>query len=165
MGICGNFGDDLGSRTVASRLVREIMKLCFLIDKSYAPYSKWFSTAFSRLKCSSELSPLLTKVFDSPDWKTREKYLSEVYKVVATMHNDLGVTAAQDTIVTSYHGRPYLVLHSDRFVDALRAAIQDPKVKQIESNIGSISQFVYSTDVLFDPRLCRKFVPPFKQES
>src|SRR5262249_55052583 len=45
----GAVGDELGSRIVASRLVRDLMKLSFLMEKKYAPYSKWFGTGFSRL--------------------------------------------------------------------------------------------------------------------
>ncbi len=39
-------GDELGSRVLAGRQVRELMHLCFLIERQYAPYSKWFGTAF-----------------------------------------------------------------------------------------------------------------------
>jgi len=149
MGRCCDVGDDLGSRLVASRLVRHLMKLCFFIEKKYAPYSKWFGTAFSHLKCSSALSRIIIKVFDSPDWRTRDKHLSEAFRIVATMHNDLAVTTSLDANVTSYHGRPYLVLHSDRFVDALRAVIQDPRVKEMETNMGSINQFIDSTQPIY----------------
>ena len=44
------FGDELGSQVVAARLVREIMKLAFLMEKKYAPYSKWLGTTDN---CSS----------------------------------------------------------------------------------------------------------------
>ncbi len=49
MGRCGEVGDELGSRLVAGRLVREVMRLAFLMERQYAPYAKWFGTAFSRL--------------------------------------------------------------------------------------------------------------------
>jgi hypothetical protein len=40
------------------------------------------------------------------------------------------------------------VLHSDDFVEAIRAAIADEAVRRLPPYIGSIDQFVDSTDVL-----------------
>ena len=34
---------------VAARLARDAMRLAFLMAESYAPYSKWLGTAFTRL--------------------------------------------------------------------------------------------------------------------
>jgi uncharacterized protein DUF4037 len=45
----GSVGDELGSVLIGARLVRDIMHLCFLFEKQYAPYPKWFGTAFRRL--------------------------------------------------------------------------------------------------------------------
>ncbi|MHB8647484.1 MAG: DUF4037 domain-containing protein, partial [Thermomicrobiales bacterium] len=55
VGRCGEVGDALGSAVVAARLVREIMRLCFLMERQYAPYSKWLGTAFARLACGPAL--------------------------------------------------------------------------------------------------------------
>ncbi len=51
-GRCAEAGDDLGSRIITSRLVRDLMLLCFLMERSYAPYSKWLGTAFAQLDCA-----------------------------------------------------------------------------------------------------------------
>src|SRR5262249_4453989 len=40
MGRAGLAGDEIGSALIASRLVRDIMRLCFLMEKQYAPYPK-----------------------------------------------------------------------------------------------------------------------------
>ena len=55
----GFVGDELGSALIGSRLVRDIMSLCFLMEKQYAPYPKWFGSAFKKLACAEELSPIL----------------------------------------------------------------------------------------------------------
>ncbi|HYJ92643.1 MAG TPA: DUF4037 domain-containing protein, partial [Pyrinomonadaceae bacterium] len=41
VGRTGQLGDELGSRIIAARIVRELMLLSFLLERSYAPYSKW----------------------------------------------------------------------------------------------------------------------------
>ena len=76
MGRCGQVGDDLGSRLVAARLVRDLMRLCFLIERQYAPYIKWFGTAFQLLDCSVALVPILTLALSSDTWQARERHLS-----------------------------------------------------------------------------------------
>ena len=39
-------------RIVTARMAEKLMRLCFLIERRYAPYSKWFGAAFSRLTTS-----------------------------------------------------------------------------------------------------------------
>jgi hypothetical protein len=44
----------LGSRIVAARQVRELMRPGFLLERNYWPYPKWFGTAFGRLELRDE---------------------------------------------------------------------------------------------------------------
>lgn len=39
------------------------MRLCFLMEKQYAPYPKWFGTAFAQLDCAERLLPVFEEVF------------------------------------------------------------------------------------------------------
>jgi hypothetical protein len=148
-------GDDLGSRIIAARLVRGLMRLCFLMERVYAPYPKWFGTGFSRLHCASALMSIFEHVLSANDWKEREHHLSEVYRMVAEMHNGLGITALLPTEVSRFYERPYLVLHGGAFVEAIRAAIEDEAVKRLAEKtlIGGIDQFSDSTDMLENNRL------------
>jgi len=152
-GRCSDVSDELGSQIVAARIVRELMRLCFLMEKTYAPYSKWFGTAFSRLRSAKALSPVLRNVLLAESMKEREGFLSEAYKKVAELHNALGITEPLPTHVSTYHDRPYLVIHADRFADAIRRQIKDAEVMAIKSNIGSVDQFMDSTDVLSSPEV------------
>jgi len=144
---CGDVGDELGSRVVATRQVKEIMQLCFYMEKEFAPYIKWFGTAFSRLQCAQKLLPLLQSIFLTENWKDREKILSEVYLSLAEMHNDLSVTEHIEPNITNFHDRPYLVPHSERFVQALLRKVQSPRLKSLKRQIGSVNQFTDSTDI------------------
>jgi len=49
MGRAGLVGDDIGSALIAARLVRDVMRLAFLMERRYPPYAKWFGTAFTGL--------------------------------------------------------------------------------------------------------------------
>lgn len=148
VGRCGEVGDELGSQVIAARLARDLMLLCFLMEKVYAPYPKWYGTAFSRLRCAPKLTPIFHRALTAHDWRRREAHLCWAYEIIAGMHNDLGITAPLPTEVSLYHGRPFKVIHGDRFSNALIEAITDPEVKQIAAKtlIGSIDQYSDSTD-------------------
>jgi hypothetical protein len=152
----GDVGDELGSRIITARLVHELMRLCFLIERQYAPYSKWFGTAFARLDYATALSPIFERALSGAEWHEREQHLSAAYLILARMHNALGVTEPVEPQVSSFFDRPYLVPHSSRFVEALHGAIQSEAVKVLPPYAGSIDQFVDSTDVLESPVRCRQ---------
>ncbi|HVO42603.1 MAG TPA: DUF4037 domain-containing protein [Aggregatilineales bacterium] len=67
MGRNGQVGDELGSSVIVSRLVHDVMALCFLMERQYAPYSKWFGSGFARLHCAPQLTPLLQRSILSAD--------------------------------------------------------------------------------------------------
>jgi hypothetical protein len=66
MGRCGDAGDDLGSAIVAARLVRDLIRLCLLMERTYAPYIKWLGTAFGRLRSGQDVAPVLTAYPNNP---------------------------------------------------------------------------------------------------
>jgi hypothetical protein len=156
MGRCGQAGDELGSRLVAGRLVRDLMGLCFLIERQYAPYIKWFGTAFAQLDCADQLRPVFMRILNADSWQEREKHLTSAYEFVAEMHNSLGITVPLPACVLPFHDRPFLVIHGDRFANAIHAQIADERVKALPPHLGSVDQFVDSTDVLDSPRRLSK---------
>ncbi|HNS52602.1 MAG TPA: DUF4037 domain-containing protein [Anaerolineae bacterium] len=145
----GHAGDEVGSAIIAARLVRDCMRLCFLIERRYAPYPKWLGTAFGQLSCAGELSPHLWRALQAPTWQAREKALCEAYEHLARLHNGLNITEPLPTPVSGYYSRPFQVIHADRFATALLDQITDPIVRQIANRglIGSVDQFSDSTDL------------------
>jgi hypothetical protein len=162
VGRTGDVGDELGSRVLAARLVNDIMFMCFLVERTYAPYPKWFGSAFARLESGSELMPILHQILSAEKWPLREEYLCQAYEILAGKHNALGITAPQPVHVRFFHNRPYRVIDAARFVEALREAISEPEVKQIGTLIGSIDQFSHSTDLRSYPRLHKKLESLYK---
>jgi hypothetical protein len=145
----GFVGDELGSAIIGSRLVHDVMSLCFLMEKQYAPYPKWFGTAFKQLKCADQLRPILSSALQAPTWHERETALCEAYESLIHMHNKLGMTEMLPENVSPFFGRPFKVIWGSTIADALVAQITDPTVKRIISRplIGSIDQFSDSTDL------------------
>jgi hypothetical protein len=151
VGRCGQVGDDLGSRLIAARLVRDLMRLCFLMERRYAPYIKWLGTAFSQLSSSAALEPMLRAALSASSWQERETQLSAAYGIVAQMHNALGITDPLPTQVSPFWARPFQVIHADQFAVAIRGGIGDEQVRGLPPHVGGIDQWVDSTDVLDEP--------------
>jgi hypothetical protein len=155
VGRAGFVGDELGSAVIGSRLAHDVMRLCFLMERQYAPYSKWFGTAFARLACAGGLSPILLKVLHAETWPEREAALTAAYERLAAMHNALQITEPVPTTVRQLWNRPFKVTWGD-FPGALMAQIQDPAVKRLagQSSTGGIDQV---RDILWGPR-CRRLL-------
>lgn len=150
-GRCAEVGDDLGSRLVAARQVQNVMALAFLMEQEYAPYQKWFGSAFAQLACAPALGPLLQAVLSAADWIRRQAALSAVYEYMARWYHELGLTPSLPAAVSPFYNRPYQVIWADRYADALRAAIKDEAVRALPAHLGGVDQFVDSTDVLSYP--------------
>ena len=147
MGRAAEVGDELGSRVVAARLVRDLIRLSFLIERRYAPYSKWLGSAFARLEVHREVGGSLLDVLAADTHEQREAALVAAVEALAVRHNALEVTARVDPTVRLFYGRPFRVLKSGRFVDACLARVTDPWLKSLPL-VGGIDQFADSTDVL-----------------
>ena len=151
MGRAGIVGDELGSSLIGSRLARDVMRLCFLMERQYAPYSKWFGTVFKRLKCASRLEPLLMEAMRATAWQDRENALVQSYEIVAGMHNALGLTEPLPATAVPFYNRPFRVITLEAgFAGAIARRIEDPRVRQIAAGrlLGSIDQVSDNTDLL-----------------
>jgi hypothetical protein len=146
VGRCGEVGDELGSSVVAGRQVRDLMKLCLLMNRVYPPYSKWLGTAFAALPCAPGLTPHLSDALAAQSWQERERHLSSAYEIVAGLHNELGLTEPVDVTVRYFHDRPFRVLDAYRFTNALVSTISDPAVRTLPP-VGAIDQYVDNTDL------------------
>jgi hypothetical protein len=152
MGRAGFVGDEIGSSLIAARLVRDLMRLCFLMEKEYAPYAKWFGTAFTRLSCGKELAPTLNLVLQAQNWKEREKYLCQAYKYVAAIHNRLKITEPLSEDVSQFHERPFWTISMGVFSQAISIKIDDAGIKKLADKrlIGGIDHISDNTDILED---------------
>jgi Domain of unknown function (DUF4037) len=155
VGRTGVVGNDTGSRVIAAAIVRDLMRLAFLQEKRYAPYEKWLGSAFARLQSASRLGPVLGRVLGAYDWTQRENHLCDAYRIVATLHNNLGVTEPLETEPSAFHGRAYKVIHGDRFAAALHEAIDHPAVRELPPGLGAIDQVTDRVAILSSPERCR----------
>ena len=132
------------------------MHLCFMMEHKYAPYSKWFGTAFSQLDCAQELSPIFKEVLQAGEWNQRQIHLAQAYEVIASMHNALNITIPLEEKASQYFNRPYLVVGDGRYVDEILNMIKGEEVKNIKCGFGSVNQLIDSGEQLDNRLLCQK---------
>jgi hypothetical protein len=156
IGRCAEVGDEAGMKIVAARVVKDAMRLCFLMERQYAPYDKWLGTAFRRLGCAARVGPPISAVLRADRYDEMEPGLVEIYRALGEMHNRLGVTGPMDPSPRRYFARPYTVMRSDRFANALLRVVQSRELQQVPARIGGIDQLVDNTDFIESPSLYRK---------
>lgn len=169
-------GDELGSKIITCRLVERLMRLCFLMEKRYAPYSKWFGAAFKRLKCYPNIGALLEGAVAANTYPEREGFLARAYTLAAEMHNILQITPPLETRTRTYSGwhalrsgitdlpldhphntRPFQCIFAERFSQVILETITDPEVRALIPSKGSVSQFlVESSGAVQDVAFCRR---------
>jgi hypothetical protein len=153
MGRAGIVGDEIGSALIGSRLIRDIMRLVFLMEKEYPPYPKWLGTAFSALNVAPLLNPILVNALRAKSWQERETYLCGAYEALAELHNNLNITTMMPSKTSQFFGRPFRVIKGESFTKVLLQQIKDPRIteRMKRSPIGNIDLFSDNTDLLEDP--------------
>jgi hypothetical protein len=167
VGRAGGSGDDLGSRIVAARLTRELVRLAFLIERQWAPYSKWLGRAFADLPLSASLSRDLTTAMSATRWQERENALCSAASTLGAATNDLDLCEPVDPTPRPFHTRDIRVIGAERFTVALTETVTDAQLRAVLARLGyrrggtvgmlpgTIDQAVDSTDVLTHPDRCR----------
>lgn len=144
VGRCAEVGDGLGERVVTARLVRDLMRLCLLLERRYPPYSKWLGTVFASLDAAVEVGPVLERALTSARPATD---LAEAYRRVAERQNRTGLATPLSPEPRPFHSRPYPVLDAGRFTEALLARIEDPALRD-GVPVGAVDQYIDGTDAL-----------------
>ncbi len=150
MGRAGLVGDEVGSALIGARLVRDVMRLCFLQERCYAPYPKWLGTAFMRLEAGPLLAAPLRTALLAETWQERGALLAEAYRYCAHRHNALGLTEPLPEEPMPFFNRPFPVIWGQRYADALLAAITDPAMQSLAARapLGSIDQISDNVNLL-----------------
>ena len=170
LGRTGSTGDDLGSRILAARLARELVRLAFLVERRWAPYGKWLGRAFNELTLAAEAGPPLAAALSAADWRDRERLIGTAGSIVAAATNELGLCPPVDPAPRRFHARDIRVLGAERFTVALTGAITDPALLAVMDRVGrregavcrlpgTVDQAVDSTDVLTNPARFRAAAP------
>lgn len=154
VGRTGGKGDDLGLRIEASRLVKYIMEMVFILEKKYIPYEKWFAIAFRQLIIAKNLEPLLLSILEENNWQRREKLLCDAYLLLAKNLIELGLIPNLEIDPIQFHNRPQLIIPAQKIIDELKKGIEFPFNEDVY-RLGTINQLIDVSNNL-SPSLCKK---------
>lgn len=136
---CGVRGDETGSRIICARMTERLMRLCFLYENRYTPYSKWFGTAFANLPVNPQIGEEIRLALSADDISQREEHLVKAQILVVGLHNEKGITPAVSAAPGPYFGRDIQVIYADRIAETVQKQITDDRLRRIPL-FGSFSQ-------------------------
>lgn len=146
-------GDEFGSHLVTAKLTRTIVGMCFMQERTYAPYDKWLGSAFAELDLPDSLRSDVAQLLDATSFNDRQNALVRTLQTLAARHNALGLTSHVDEALGPFDvhingaQRPYQVLNAGRFAGACRDAILDDRLRPLHA-VGSADQLLTMTDTL-----------------
>lgn len=153
MGRAGDRGDELGSRTIAARLVDIAVHLGFMLSRTWPPYSKWRGTVFGQLSGCSAIAADLARVLDARHWHDRQRTLGVALAGLSHLQEEAGLPGPTSA-VEPFWDRPYIHLNRS-LVPALLDTISCPDIRALPVGIGSVEQQTDNIDVLIKPSLRR----------
>ena len=131
----------------------------FLYKDTYAPYSKWFGTAFNKLDIDEKIKIKINAALKANDLTERENNLVEAQALVAELHNASGLTDNVDYNIEFYFGRDIKVIFAEKVVDATIEKLKGTVLENIPligtmSQLGGLSNFAdekkyYNTIIKF----------------
>jgi hypothetical protein len=153
LGRTGQRGDDVGSRVITARLVRAAVHLGFLLERRWAPYSKWAGSVFRTLPEAGGAWPALNAALSADTWPEREAAIWQALDLLLELQRALGLPAPQSA-TQPFFDRPFRTVSHD-LVPTLLQQVQDPAVRALPHGIGAIEQWVDNVDVLARPHMRR----------
>ena len=136
----------LGSALVCGRIAERLMRLCFLYCRQYAPYSKWFGTAFQKLPIPQEIKEAIFQAVKASSISQREEQLVLAQHLLAKLHNSLHITPPVSDEIQSYFNRDIKVIYADRIAHAVQAQLEGTPLAQAPL-IGTLSQISNFTNL------------------
>lgn len=134
----GSRGDDIGSRIICARLAHRVMHLCFLYEKKFAAYPKWFGTQFNELACAPYIKPILEKALSAADLSQRETAIAEAQAALIKLHNRAGLTEPIAAGLHGYYTREITVADSDAVYIAMKKLVSETPLANLPP-MGSLS--------------------------
>ena len=163
MGRAGDRGDELGSRTIAARLVDIAVHLGFMLSRTWPPYSKWRGTVFGQLTGCSAIATDLARVLDARHWHDRQAALSDALTGLLCLQAESELPVPRSA-VEPFWDRPYIHL-SRRLVPALLETLTSPNVEALLVGVGSVEQQTDNIDVLVRPALRRSLAASVRSST
>ena len=137
----GSVGDESGSAIVAARLAEGLMRIGFHLMRTYAPYGKWFGSAFARLARCTAVAKALARMLTARGWQERDRAWAQALAAALALHEEEGLVARERYVLAPvYIGRPGTGLPQFErggppsimtLIDEIRGRIADPEIRAL----------------------------------
>jgi len=155
LGRAMEIGDHRGARILGGRLCRLIMEMSYLQERRYRPYDKWFGRGFTELSAGAPLGRAIDAALTQDPVIQHDGPLQQALVQLGDRHNTLGisehVTPAIDDFAVNANDavRPYPVLNTAAFINAVVEAITDPELRNLP-RVGAIDQLTHVDDAMIN---------------
>jgi hypothetical protein len=144
VGRTADTGQPMQSVLLSCQLTRDLMRLAFLLERTWAPYPKWFEAAFAKLSLAESLRDPLELAATATAWREREEGLVAAIEVLAQAQRERGLPTPAKVVVPFWN-RPDRTINDD-LVNGLGDWSTGLPLA------GSIEQWVDNTDILARPQ-------------
>lgn len=148
VGRTGSRADSTGSSVIAARLVRDVIHLGFLVERTWIPYPKWAGTVLPTQPVGAVIAGPLASSLQAETWEERQHHLGRALAALARRQGEVGLPVG-GPVTQQFFDRPYLVV-SQQVAVALTSRIHDADIRALPL-IGSIEQWSDSVDLLARP--------------
>jgi hypothetical protein len=145
-GRAGSRGDEAGSAIVGARLAEFAMRIGFHLERRYAPYRKWFGSAFARLENCSRIHGAITRMLTASNWQERDRHWGDALAPLIALHEREGLLAAgKYRTAPVYATRPGTGLPQferggppaiGALIDDIRGPIADREIRELARALG-----------------------------
>ena len=110
MSRAGIRGDELGASIIAARLVGVAMRLGFQLERTWAPYPKWFGAGFTALPSASACGDELAATLRARYWQERQHHISAVCEYLYAFQRSTALPTIPGPVLEPFHGRPFFTV-------------------------------------------------------
>jgi len=117
-----------------SRFATYVMKVAFLLNKTYAPYHKWLHREFLKLPTiADEVGPLVQSGFKQPEGKSQT--FERIVEILGRHLHEQGFEAGKpgERAIMAYNGT------LSNYCKGVRNLIQNPEIKKLKSTTEVLS--------------------------
>lgn len=145
---CHDVGDEIGSFFACTRIAQRLMHLGFLYCNIYAPYSKWFGTAFGALPIGDEIKAAIYGAVTAADIEQREENIVAAQLLMAQLHNRSQLTDPVEVKIQPYFTRDIKVIYADRIAAAIKEKLKGTALEDFPliGTLGDVANFTAVTD-------------------
>ena len=153
--LCGQRGDLISMHLNTAITVERMMKLTFLLDRSYCPgYKKWLQREFSRLPLAAgQIEPLLQRALQSNNYADITTNLNRALEKIYQQLRRLNLAANLPSEAPQKNYRGAVVVDGQNIARRLLESIPSPlrKLRLHGAPYGAADQWLTNEDVLLSP--------------